>query len=176
MAGSSSTQRHRSGAEPASSEEAVKLRLETFIPYRLAFVAREMSHSLSQKYQNEFGISIPEWRVMAHLAEVGVCSSGDICARSAMDKAKVNRAVTRLAAAGLILAETSKSDRRLNVLALSRQGQAVYRRIVPIALEVEAAVTEPLTPSERKTLLQLLTKLQAGNKTGLPRPSHRGER
>ena len=60
---------------------------------------------------------------MAHLAEVNVCSSGEICARTAMDKAKVNRAVTRLAAAGLILAETAKSDRRLNALVLSRRAR-----------------------------------------------------
>ena len=144
----------------AARGEPAKLRLDDFIPYRLAVVAREMSASLAQKYAHEFGISIPEWRVMAHLAEVNICSSGEICARTAMDKAKVNRAVTRLAAAGLIVAETAKSDRRLNALALSRKGQEIYRHIVPIALEVEASVTGSLTGHEREALLKILGKLQ----------------
>jgi DNA-binding MarR family transcriptional regulator len=146
--------RHTSKGEPA------KLWLDEFIPYRLAVVAREMSAALAQKYANEFGISIPEWRVMAHLAEVDVCSSGEICARTAMDKAKVNRAVTRLVAAGLVLAETSTSDRRLNVLALSRKGREIYRRIAPIALAVETSVTQSLTDHEREALLKILGKLQ----------------
>jgi DNA-binding MarR family transcriptional regulator len=137
-----------------------KLRLDDFIPYRMAVVAREMSAALAQKYAHSFGISIPEWRVMAHLAEVNVCSSGEICARTAMDKAKVNRAVTRLVASGLVLAETSKNDRRLNVLVLSGKGRGIYRRIAPIALEVEAAVTQSLTAPERSALLKILGKLQ----------------
>ena len=144
----------------AATGEPAKLRLDEFIPYRLAVVAREMSASLAQKYTHEFGISIPEWRVMAHLAEVDVCSSGEICARTAMDKAKVNRAVTRLVAAGLVLAETSRSDRRLNVLALSRKGRDIYRRIAPIALDVESSVTQSLTGHERAALLTILGKLQ----------------
>ncbi len=144
----------------SSRNDRVLLGLQTFIPYRLASVAREISVSLARKYEHAFGISIPEWRVMAHLAEVSTCSSGDIVARTAMDKAKVNRAVTRLVAAGLVLAATSISDRRLNVLALSRKGRAIYKRIVPIALDHEAAMTETLSSAERETLLRVLTKLQ----------------
>lgn len=136
------------------------LSLQDYLPYRLAVVARRIAGSLSRKYADEFNISIPEWRVIAHLAEQQVCSSGEIGARTAMDKAKVNRAVTRLVAAGLVLAGTSTEDRRLNVLTLSRRGRDVYARIVPIALKHEASLLEALTPSEHKALLGILVKLQ----------------
>jgi DNA-binding MarR family transcriptional regulator len=63
-------------------------------------------------------------------------------------------------ASGLVLAETSKNDRRLNVLVLSGKGRDIYRRIAPIALEVEAAVTQSLTGPERSALLNILGKLQ----------------
>ena len=147
-------------AKRRPAEAPATLHLETFVPYRLAVVARAMSALLARSYQSAFGISIPEWRVMAHLAEIDACSSGDICARTAMDKAKVNRAVTRLAASGLILADISKTDRRMNVLTLSRKGRAIYRRIVPLALEVQEALTASLTPQERLVLLRVLAKLQ----------------
>jgi DNA-binding MarR family transcriptional regulator len=156
MARSAAAARRHTAAKGAPAQ----LRLDEFIPYRMAVVAREMSAALAQKYAHAFGISIPEWRVMAHLAEVTACSSGEICARTAMDKAKVNRAVTRLVASGLVLAETSKNDRRLNVLVLSGKGRDIYRRIAPIALEVEAAVTQSLTGPERSALLNILGKLQ----------------
>jgi DNA-binding MarR family transcriptional regulator len=142
------------------AEGGRQLRLQAFVPYRLAVVAREISKSLAQKYADALGITIPEWRVIAHLAEVTSCSSGEICARTAMDKAKVNRAVTRLVALGFVLAQTSSEDRRLNVLTLSRRGRAVYERIVPMALDHEALLTDVLSPAERRALLTMLDKLQ----------------
>jgi DNA-binding MarR family transcriptional regulator len=135
------------------------LNLHEFLPYRIAVVAREISASLAKTYADAFGISISEWRVMAHLAEVRTCSSGDICARTAMDKAKVNRAVTRLVAAGLVLAQTSAKDRRLNVLALSRRGRDIYDKIAPIAIARESAITADLSADERTTFLKILDKL-----------------
>jgi DNA-binding MarR family transcriptional regulator len=136
-----------------------KLNLQRFLPYRLAVVARAISNELAERYSRDCGISIPEWRVIGHLAEVSMCSSGEICQRTAMDKATVNRAVTRLVAAGLILADVSKKDRRLNVLALSAAGKAIHRVIVPLALDVEAQLLDALDASERNILFRAVEKL-----------------
>lgn len=138
---------------------APQLTLRNFVPYRIAVLARGISVSLGKKYQ-DLGITIPEWRLIAHLAEVGTCSSGEICARTAMDKAKVNRAVMRLVAAGLILAGTSSRDRRVNVLKLTARGQKIYEQIVPIALAHEKSFLEPLSGTELKELMKITGKLQ----------------
>jgi len=140
---------------------AARLTLRDFVPYRIAVLARGVSISLGRKYQQDLGITIPEWRLIAHLAEVGTCSSGEICARTAMDKAKVNRAVMRLVAAGLVLAGTSSRDRRVNTLKLTARGQKVYEQIVPMALEHERAFLEPLSDTEFKELMRILGKLQS---------------
>jgi DNA-binding MarR family transcriptional regulator len=145
--------------ERSRTEDQSRLRLQNFVPYLLSVLARGISSSLAKKYAREFGISIPEWRVIAHLSEVRDASSGEICQRTAMDKATVNRAVTRLVAIGLVLAETQKRDRRLNSLALSAKGQSVYKRIVPIALEHEALVLEALSAQERAYLTRIVGKL-----------------
>jgi DNA-binding MarR family transcriptional regulator len=159
-----------------------KLNLQRFLPYRLAVVARAISNELAERYSRDCGISIPEWRVIGHLAEVSTCSSGEICQRTAMDKATVNRAVTRLVAAGLILADVSKKDRRLNVLALSAAGKAIHRVIVPLALDVEAQLLDALDASERDILFRAVEKLgvriekvrrdrEDGIKSRTPRPA-----
>jgi DNA-binding MarR family transcriptional regulator len=140
---------------------AVPLTLRDFVPYRIAVLARGVSASLGRKYQRDLGITIPEWRLIAHLAEVGTCSSGDICARTAMDKAKVNRAVMRLVAAGLVLAGISSRDRRVNVLKLTPRGQRVYEKIVPMALDHERSLLEPLSDAELRELMRILGKLQS---------------
>jgi DNA-binding MarR family transcriptional regulator len=146
-------------AKRRATARAARLTLRDFVPYRIAVLARGISVSLGRKYR-DLGITIPEWRLIAHLAEVGTCSSGEICARTAMDKAKVNRAATRLVAAGLILAATSSHDRRVNVLKLTARGQKIYERIVPMALDHEKLLLTPLTGAEVKELVRILGKLQ----------------
>jgi DNA-binding MarR family transcriptional regulator len=146
-------------AKRRTTPRAAQLSLGEFVPYRIAVLARGISASLGRKYR-DLDISIPEWRLIAHLAEVGTCSSGEICARTAMDKAKVNRAVMRLVAAGLILAGTSSRDRRVNVLKLTAQGQKVYEKIVPMALAHEEALLDALSEAEIKELTMIIGKLQ----------------
>jgi DNA-binding MarR family transcriptional regulator len=147
-------------AKRRTTDRSVRLMLRDFMPYRIAVLARGISASLGKKYR-DLGITIPEWRLIAHLAEVGTCSSGEICARTAMDKAKVNRAVMRLVATGLILAGTSSRDRRINVLKLTARGQRIYEQIVPMALDHERSLLEPLSEAELKELVRIIGKLQA---------------
>jgi len=78
-----------------------------------------------------------------------------------MDKAKVNRAVMRLVAAGLVLAGTSSRDRRVNALKLTARGQKIYEQIVPMALDHEASLLDPLSETEIKELVRILGKLQS---------------
>jgi DNA-binding MarR family transcriptional regulator len=147
-------------AKRRTTNRSARLTLRDFMPYRIAVLARGISASLGKKYR-DLDITIPEWRLIAHLAEVGTCSSGEICARTAMDKAKVNRAVMRLVATGLILASTSSRDRRINVLKLTERGQRIYEQIVPMALDHERSLLEPLSETELKEFVRIIGKLQS---------------
>jgi DNA-binding MarR family transcriptional regulator len=147
-------------AKRRTTDRSARLTLRDFMPYRIAVLARGISVSLGKKYR-DLDITIPEWRLIAHLAEVGTCSSGEICARTAMDKAKVNRAVMRLVATGLILASTSSRDRRVNALKLTERGQRIYEQIVPMALDHERSLLEPLSGTELKELVRIIGKLQS---------------
>ena len=87
--------------------------LATFLPYQLAVVASRVSKSFAERYRGEFGLSISEWRVMAHLAHSEQVSVREIHARVDMDKSKVSRAAGRLEARGLIEKREDTRDRRL---------------------------------------------------------------
>src|SRR6056297_1094233 len=80
--------------------------LGRFTPYRLAVAAEKTSEELARQYHARFGISIPEWRVLVHLAQpidgAETVSVRDIEARVAMEKSKVSRAAKRLEASGHI--------------------------------------------------------------------------
>ena len=49
-------------------------RLEEFLPYRLSVAANRVSRLFARRYSEAFGLSIPEWRVLATIGRFGVLS------------------------------------------------------------------------------------------------------
>lgn len=109
--------------------------LEGFTPYRLAVAAKRTSEALARQYRSRFGISIPEWRVLVHLAQADDVSVRDIEARVAMEKYEVSRAARRLEDAGLIRKGANPRDRRLVSLALTDKGRMLMTELLPLARE-----------------------------------------
>ena len=135
------------------------LLLERFLPYRLAVLAQEVSRAFSSVYAERFGLSIPEWRILANLGRFGPLYAGELAERSSMDKPKVTRALQRLEAAGLARRAVDANDRRQVRLTLTRRGRTVFRQIAALALEWEASLLAPLAPAERTALDGMLAKL-----------------
>ncbi|WP_420403880.1 MarR family winged helix-turn-helix transcriptional regulator [Nisaea sp.] len=135
------------------------LDLDRFLPYRLAVIAARVSKALSTLYAERFGISIPEWRVIAHLARSERISVRDIQARVNLDKVKVSRAVSRLEAAGLVRKSAKASDARLLEISLSEAGWAVYRQIVPLAKDFERDLLGVLDADDREALERIFGRL-----------------
>lgn len=144
---------------PATEPE--RLVLGRFLPYRLSVLSNTVSKSIARLYADRFGITIPEWRVMAVLGDTGPATSAEICGRTAMDKVQVSRAIQRLAAARLVSRRTDRADRRRATIALTARGRGVYDEVAPLALSREALLLDGLDADERAQLDALLAKLTA---------------
>lgn len=132
--------------------------LSTFLPYQLAVVSSRLSRAFSERYKREFGLSIPEWRVLAHLAQSDAVSVREIHERVDMDKSKVSRAAARLETAGLIEKRENEGDRRLLDMRLTEKGRDLIARIVPIADAYQAELIAQLgtqSPGFRAGLFKL---------------------
>lgn len=134
-------------------------RLEDFLPYRLSVTANRVSRAFAKRYAEEFGLTIPEWRVLAVVGDSSPISAGEIVGRTAMDKAKVSRAVAGLLDRDLLRRAVNPLDQRRHMLAHSRKGRQIYETIVPRALALEAEVTQELSAEERRLLTALLQRL-----------------
>lgn len=140
--------------------DAPTLELERFLPYRLSVLANVISRSLARLYEEEHGLTVAEWRLLAILARFGPMSANGVCERSGMDKVRVSRAVARATARGLVHRATDTEDRRRSVLTLTALGRSTHDRIVPRAKAREAEVLAVLTPEEVSVLLDTLRRLQ----------------
>ena len=116
-----------------TDDDAPPFDLDRFTPYRLAVAAERTSEELARQYRARFGISIPEWRVLVHLAHSGDVSVRDIEARVQLEKSRVSRAASRLEAAGHVEKRAHDGDRRLVRLALTPQGRALMDELLPLA-------------------------------------------
>jgi DNA-binding MarR family transcriptional regulator len=137
-----------------------RLILEKFLPYRLSVLSNRLSAAIAESYSRRYGLSIPEWRVIAVLAlEPGV-SAAEVADRTAMDKVAVSRAVQRLLATGRARRETAAGDRRRSVLELTPEGRRIYRRITPALRKYESDLLAGLSAQEQRQLDALLRRLE----------------
>ncbi|HGG05955.1 MAG TPA: MarR family transcriptional regulator [Aliiroseovarius sp.] len=118
--------------------------LETFLPYQLAVLSQRVSQGFSRHYRDEYGISVAEWRVVAHLSQESAVSVREICRRVDMDKPKVSRAASRLEDAGYVIKKTNPQDRRLVELSLTSKGRQMVSDLTPRAKAYEDEILSVL--------------------------------
>lgn len=135
--------------------------LAEFLPYRLSVLANRVSQSMARLYQDRFGLSIAEWRVLAVIGQSDVLSSREIVELTAMDKAKVSRALTRLVDQGHLEREPHPQDQRTNRVRFSAKGRSIYAQVVPSARAWEAALLTGMTAEDRASLARLMSALDA---------------
>jgi DNA-binding MarR family transcriptional regulator len=143
--------------------EHARLDLDHFLPYRLSILSNRASDAIARHYSDRFGLTVPEWRVMAVLGQDSILAPGlsarDVAARTAMDKVQVSRAVASLVEARRVKRDEDAVDGRITRLSLTARGQAIYDEVVPLALHLEEVFLSALSPQERETLDRLMTKL-----------------
>lgn len=132
--------------------------LKGFYPYKLAVLSNTVSGKISETYTH-YNLSIPQWRVMAVLAEHPEFTATDIAEYTAMDKATISRAVRTLTEAGHMKRKASQKDGRSSHLQMTKKGKKIYGEIVPKVRKQEASLLAALSPKEAKTLDNIMEKL-----------------
>jgi DNA-binding MarR family transcriptional regulator len=137
------------------------LRLDGYLPYRLSVASNAVSRLIARAYEDRFGLTIPQWRLIAVLAEDGPLTQQAIGARTAMDKVTVSRATQGLVKRRLVQRAPHDADGRSHHLALSKAGERLYSEISPVALEYEARLLQQFDPAAVEELKRVLRHLES---------------
>ena len=138
-----------------------ELRLEDFLPYRLAVLSNTVSTTVARAYDKRFNVSIPEWRVIAVLGRFPGLSAVEVAGRTLMDKVAVSRAVTKLIKNGRIDREFADSDKRRSILNLSEDGKKLHDEIAQLALQFERDLLHGFSEEEMNNLNSVMERLLA---------------
>lgn len=135
--------------------------LEEFLPYRLAVLSHTISTTIAKVYEKRFGLSIPEWRVIAILGRFPGLSAVEVADRTMMDKVAVSRAVTKLIKNGRIDRQFADADRRRSILNLSDEGRRVHNEVAPLALAFEHDLLQGISDEDYEQFNIVLERLLA---------------
>ncbi|ALS34976.1 hypothetical protein PTRA_b0505 [Pseudoalteromonas translucida KMM 520] len=138
----------------------MKIDLATFLPYQLNNIATQVSNDFAKVYKREFGLNIPQWRILANLAQYGQSTAKQLCMQADMDKSTVSRAVQALITKGFIYSKVNEQDKRAAFLMLADEGEALYKKITPEALAWEAQLLNTLSDDERQQMMSIFEKLK----------------
>lgn len=136
------------------------IELNAFLPYRLATLSEQLSASFAGVYADKYQLTIPQWRVIAHLAAEQHLTAKTICERAGLDKSTASRAIKQLLEREVIYGEPSTLDKRATVLALSEKGETLYQKLSEDANSWQNALFKSLDQQDKEALFCILDKLE----------------
>jgi DNA-binding MarR family transcriptional regulator len=137
------------------------LTLDDFLPFRLSFTSNLVSDTIAGTYEALFGLSIPEWRLIAVIAETGGITQGAIGSRTRMDKVTVSRAAIALVGRELLARRPNPDDRRSHLLVLTEAGRSLHASVAPKALDLEARIFASFERQELEGFVAMLRQIDA---------------
>ena len=138
-----------------------RLVLDDFIPYRLSVASNSVSDAIARTYEALFGLSIPEWRLVAVVAAGKGVTQQAIGAATRMDKVTVSRAAIALTGRGLLVRRDNPADRRSHLLGLTAAGRRLYAAVAPEALALERRLLAAFDPDEVAAFVATLRRIEA---------------
>lgn len=107
----------------------------------------------------DVGLTQTQYAVLARLWEVGESSQNELGRSAAIDSATIWGVVQRLQSAGLVATKAHPSDKRRRMVSLTALGRETMDTAIAKAQRSNEETLAPLTETERKTLIALLSKL-----------------
>jgi DNA-binding MarR family transcriptional regulator len=137
-----------------------QLRLHGYLPYRLSVAANAVSRLIARAYEDKFGLTIPQWRLIAVLADEGPLTPQALCAHTIMDKVTVTRAAQGLLRRRLVKRLPNETDGRSHRLMLTTAGEQLYSEVVPLALRYEEQLLDGMDARSVAKLEEQLRQLE----------------
>lgn len=158
------------GAWNDPGAEGANLKINEFLTFHLLRLASIAKSSVAREYLDPAGLSVPEWRLLATVANYSPLPFSDITAMTTMDKGQVSRTLRSAQGKGLISTELVSADRRGTgensassisrvVVSITPSGRALYQKVMPVAQRYQAGLLELMSVEERRVMLDVLQRV-----------------
>lgn len=133
--------------------------IHRWLSVRVQTLAWELNRQMAVLVRDYFGLTMPEWRIIANLAATGGATVQTLATMAGMDKAQVSRTVTALTMSRHVKRESDPNDRRSMLLHLTDDGWAIFRQIEPISRARREWLSALVEPSDLDTFVRVADTL-----------------
>jgi MarR family transcriptional regulator, lower aerobic nicotinate degradation pathway regulator len=117
-------------------------------------VGRVVSEALAAEETHRY-----QFVALTTLDAFGAASQAELCRRTNIDRSDMTAVINALEAEGSITRVSDPSDRRQNIVELTKKGRARFERVKAGVANAQDSALAPLTTTERQELLRLLRVL-----------------
>ena len=130
------------------------------LAYRFARVQAKLNAQASRLLMREAGISLTQWRMLLTIGSLKGGRLSDIVRESTLDKGQVSRTLKKMVADGLVDRQAIEGDQRASGLSLTKKGQSLLDRVLPLMTRRRDHLTASLTATELDAVFRILGKLE----------------
>jgi DNA-binding MarR family transcriptional regulator len=134
--------------------------LHDLINVKLNVVNVKMSRQVGQTVHKLAELRLPEWRILALLADEGALSQADIRGQIGMDKGQISRTVKSMFKNELISSDAAEGKSRNIRLSLTDKGRAVHQRVDVMMERRNRDLLASLSPEQQSSLYEGLELLE----------------
>jgi DNA-binding MarR family transcriptional regulator len=135
---------------------------ETRLWLRMLTCTTLVETEVRRRLREEFGFTLPRFDLLAQLerANEGMVL-GEVSKRMMVSPGNLTSLVERLVESGHIKRMTASSDRRVQIVALTRRGRADFKAMADRHREWIAGLFEGMSRADRVALMKTLEKLKS---------------
>ncbi|MGI9324442.1 MAG: MarR family winged helix-turn-helix transcriptional regulator [Pseudomonadales bacterium] len=134
----------------------------TEIIWHLIRLAKHAEHRLEYSVHRPLGWTWAGFRIMVNVFAMERAEPSKLSALLGVSRPTLTSALNKLEANGHITRKTDAQNRRRVFVTLTAKGRAAVKNAIPLQREIEKSLIDPLSASQRKSLLQSLNELMAG--------------
>jgi len=132
-------------------------RLDDQVGHLLRLAYQSASAHLARRLR-PYDLKPQQFATLMRLSELGPLSQNRLGEAVGMPRANIHKMVERLAARGLVTTLADPEDGRRRVVALTRAGRALVRKLIPLDEASTAEALAPFSQAERVMLYKLLRR------------------
>ncbi len=126
-----------------------------------SFVTGKASTAIARRLQKKFNnaglnITIEQWSVLYHLWKEDGLSQQQLCNATFRDKPSITRLVDNLEKLNLVKRVPSDSDRRINLIYLTKNAQKLEEETMQIADEILSEALQTVSPEKIEVCKEVL--------------------
>jgi DNA-binding MarR family transcriptional regulator len=145
--------------KPAERERAAPdFELESHVFYLFTQIMGRRDRTLQQLLE-PFGVSMPQWRILAVLQVREGCTMNELADVTTVDRTTLTRALDRLERDGLVTRQSDTRDRRNVRLGPTAAGRDAFHRVLPTIAEQNERALAGFTAAEGAALRALLHRM-----------------